>query len=1043
MKKHLFLFAAIILFQFNSTSQYMIWADQMGGASTDYAEGVKVDASGNVYSTGTFQGTADFDPGTGVFNITSYGGPQDIFISKLSSTGAFIWAKRIGGTGGDFSSSIALDAAGNVYITGSFSSTCDFDPSAAVYTVTSQGLQDLFIVKLDPAGNFQWVKTMGTSITEHANSIAIDGAGNIFITGVYGPGTTDLDPSASVASFTSLGAYDVFLAKYNASGTYLWGGSWGSSTNSDGGECVALDAGGNAYVTGYYYSTVDFDPGAGSYTMTSTAGDDVYVTKIDASGNFVWARTVVAGAGGNDRGYGVTIDPSGNVIITGSFSNFPDFDPGPGNVTIGSFGGIDVFVSKLNSAGNYVWAVNLGGTLSECGYDVTTDALGNIYTTGYFSGNPDFMPGAGNYVLICYGVADFFVSKLTPAGTFGWAFQGGGNQDDRGNSIVLDNVASPHICGYFSTNTNFSLPTTYTLNSFGAEDAFVEKLTPCSTAPTIPSAISGSTLICATTTSAYSTNTVASATSYSWTLPGGWTGTSTTPTINITIGPASGIVSITAINPCGSSPVRTLAITVNPVPGTPGSISGPVSLCNTAGSTQYSIATVVGATGYNWTVPAGWTGSSATNIINATPGSSGMFSVAATNSCGAGPLQTLSVSVYTLPGIPGVISGTNTMCENATKTFSVAAVSGATAYAWNLPSGWIGSSTTNIINATASANSGNITVTAINICGTGPAQTKSVTVNPSPTLAISVSNPTPICPPPTNIGGLSMSGSGALSYTWMPGSLTPTNVNIFPQPAGNTTYTLYGTNVNGCVGNTTQFIQVYPLPSLNAGSNSLTCANSTICLNASGSLIIYSWSGPCGYSSGNQADCFPAVAGCGGIFTVGGTDVNGCVNTKTVSVGVSPQPTISASSSTNQLCSGSNATLSGSGGTSYTWAPGGVGASIVISPTSSATYTLDGKDANGCTNTTTITQVVINCPTSVLQLSSGQKELTIYPNPGSGILIVSGAAGKTISVYNVLGVLIHTELPTAATDSKLDITQHPSGIYFVKVGEIIKKIVKE
>jgi hypothetical protein len=1043
MKKLLLLFISIIAIQINSNAQYMVWAEQLGGTNSDFANGLKVDASGNVYSTGYFTGTSDFDPGAGVANLTSFGGSQDIFVSKLNSSGGYVWVKQIGGTGGDYASSIALDAAGNVYITGSFSSTCDFDPSASVYTVTSQGLQDLFILKLDPAGNFQWVKTMGTSISENANSIAIDGSGNILLTGTFGAGTTDLDPSAAVASFTSLGQNDVFVGKYDSNGNYLWGGSWGSSTNSDGGECVALDASGNVYITGYFYSTVDFDPGAGSYTLVSTAGDDVYALKLDASGNFVWAKNVVAGAGGNDRGFGITIDPSGNVIIAGNFSNFPDFDPGPGTVTIGSNGGIDVFVSKLTSAGTYVWAVNLGGTLSESALDVATDAAGNIYTTGYFSGNPDFMPGPGIYNLICYGVADFFVSKLTPAGAFGWAFQGGGNQDDRANSIVLDNNASAHFCGYFSTNTNFSLPTTYTVNSYGAEDAFVEKLTPCSGPPTIPPAISGSTLICATTTSAYSTNTVSGATSYSWTLPGGWTGTSTTPTINVTIGPASGILSVTAINFCGSSPTRTLSITVNPVPGIPGSISGPVSLCNTAGATLYSISPVVGATGYNWTTPPGWTGSSSTNSISATPGSSGVFSVVATNSCGAGPVQTKSVTIYTLPGMPGAISGTNIICENAASNYSVAAIANATAYVWNLPSGWSGASVTNVISATASSNSGNITVSASNVCGTGPAQTKSVTVNPAPSVSITVSTPTPICPPPTNIGGLSMSGSGALSYTWIPSALTASNVNIFPQPAVNTNYTLYGMDANGCVGNTTQFVQVYPLPSLSAGANSISCASSTICLNASGSLIIYSWSGPCGYSSGNQSDCFPAVTGCGGIYTVGGTDINGCVNTKTVSVGVLLQPTISASSSTNQLCSGSNATLTGSGGTSYIWTPGGPGSPIVVNPTSTTTYTLVGTGANGCTNIDSITQVVVNCPAGLQSFNGRKKEFSIFPNPTSGVVTLSGVEGYSVFVYNPLGVLICTELPTASTNCKLDLSKHPNGIYFVKVREVTIKIVKE
>ncbi len=196
----------------NANAQALQWAKSMGGADPDYGLSIALDGSGNVYTTGFFEGTADFDPGAGVFNLTS-AGYRDIYISKLDASGNFVWAKAMGGAFDDLGSSIAIDGSGNVYTTGYFSGTVDFDPGAGVFNLTSAGFEDIFISKLDASGNFVWANAMGGADPDYGSSIALDGSGNVYTTGFF-EGTADFDPGAGVANLTSAGSSDIFVAKY-------------------------------------------------------------------------------------------------------------------------------------------------------------------------------------------------------------------------------------------------------------------------------------------------------------------------------------------------------------------------------------------------------------------------------------------------------------------------------------------------------------------------------------------------------------------------------------------------------------------------------------------------------------------------------------------------------------------------------------------------------------------------------------------------------------------------------------------------------------
>jgi hypothetical protein len=387
-----------------------LWAISMGGtSSTVTSYSIAVDAGGNVYTTGDFWGTVDFDPGPGTYNLTSVGFYSDIFVSKLNANGNFMWAKRMGGFFWNTGTSIAVDASGNVYTTGGFNETVDFDPGSGTYNLTSVGDQDIFISKLDASGNFIWAKSMGGASNDWASSIAVDAVENVYTTGVFN-GTVDFDPGPGTYNVTSAGGIDIFISKLDANGNFLWAKRLGGNVD-DGGNSIAVDAGGNVYTTGYFGVIADFDPGPGTYNLTSAGDDDIFISKLDTNGNFLWAKSM--GGTSWDRGNSIALDAGGNVYTTGEFQGTADFDPGTGTFNLTSVGSWDIFILKLDTSGNYIWAGRMGGTSFERSNSIAVDAGGNVYTTGEFHGTADFDPGTGTFNLTAAGSGDIFVHKMS------------------------------------------------------------------------------------------------------------------------------------------------------------------------------------------------------------------------------------------------------------------------------------------------------------------------------------------------------------------------------------------------------------------------------------------------------------------------------------------------------------------------------------------------------------------------------------------------------------------------------------------------------
>ena len=456
-------------------AQDFVWAKGMGGSLDEVGYSIAVDASGNVYTTGFFRGTTDFDPGAGTANLTSEGG-ADIFVSKLDASGNFVWAKSMGGGEYDAGNSVAVDASGNVYTTGVFYGTVDFDPGEATTNLTPVGESDIFVSKLDADGNFVWAKSLGGGDYDAGNSIAVDALGNVYTTGDF-KGTADFDPGAGKANLISTGGFaDIFVSKLDPSGNFVWAKSLGGN-GTDVGYSIAMDAAGNVYTTGYFQGTADFDPGVAMANLISTEGfADIFVSKLDASGNFVWAK----GMGGSspDFGNSIAVDASGNVYTTGNFKGTADFDPGAATVNLTSSGSEDIFVSKLDASGNFVWARGMGGSSPDFGYSIAVDAWGNVYTTGDFAVQADFDPSAATANLTApEGSRDIFVSKLDASGSFVWAKGMGGIGPDFGRSIAVDASSNVYTTGYFIITADFDPgEETAELTAVGAFDIFVSKL---------------------------------------------------------------------------------------------------------------------------------------------------------------------------------------------------------------------------------------------------------------------------------------------------------------------------------------------------------------------------------------------------------------------------------------------------------------------------------------------------------------------------------------------------------------------------------------
>ncbi len=411
------------------------WASAFGSSSDDESRAVALDGSGNVLITGSFQGTVNF----GGVTLTSAGN-DEIFALKLDSDGSVLWAKSFGGSNVDQGFGIAVDAGGNVFITGGYKGTADFGG----VTLTSAGNFDVVALKLDPDGNTLWAKSFGGSKVDQGSGIAVDAGGNVFITGIFD--TTADFGGVTLTSAGLLVSIDIFALKLDPEGNRVWAKSFGGMVN-DVGFGIAVDGDGNVLITGLFGLNAVF----GGVTLSSAGELDIFALKLDPDGNRVWAKRF--GGSDVDQGRGIAVDGDGNVLITGFFQDNEG----------------DIFALKLDPEGNTLWTRIFGGVFSDHGTGIAVDGAGDVLITGFFHGTVLF----GGVILNSAGGQDAFALKLDPDGNTLWATNFGGTAEDQGTGIAVDGDGNALITGDFREIAHFS---GVTLVSAGNADIFVVKL---------------------------------------------------------------------------------------------------------------------------------------------------------------------------------------------------------------------------------------------------------------------------------------------------------------------------------------------------------------------------------------------------------------------------------------------------------------------------------------------------------------------------------------------------------------------------------------
>lgn len=470
----------IVFLSQNSFAQNYEWASKAGGSSTDGGNATYVDASGNVYVIGFFRGTADFDPSASTYNLTS-AGDADIFIQKLNSSGALVWAKKMGGGGIDSGYDITVDASGNVYTTGFFTGTADFDPGTGTTNFSSAGSYDIYVQKLNSSGNLVWARQMGGTGYDVGRGITVDSGGSVYVTGLFS-NTADFVSGAGNYNVTSDGGFDIFALRLDSSGSLIWVYENSGSTSDDAGQDIAIKSG-LVYITGYFRNTVcfaadgDIDCGQTNscYCFTSAGERDAFVTELDASAGYhSWTRRM--GGTGSDAGEDIAVDALDNIYTVGYFSNTVDFNPGSGTNNLTSAGSTDAFVQKMTSSGVYSWAKKIGGTGADQANSVAV--AGDVYTTGNFSNTVDFNPASGSvFNLSSGGSTDIFIQKLYSSGSFAWAKKMGGTGADLGESIAVDASTRVYTTGNFGSTVDFNPNAgVNSLTASGGNDCFIQKL---------------------------------------------------------------------------------------------------------------------------------------------------------------------------------------------------------------------------------------------------------------------------------------------------------------------------------------------------------------------------------------------------------------------------------------------------------------------------------------------------------------------------------------------------------------------------------------
>ena len=424
-----------------------LWGNGYGNGAGDQSTGaIAVGLDGASYLIGTMTGAVDF--GTGPLVSA---GSQDVFLIKLDVDGNTLWAKRFGSPVEEIGFSAAVDAAGNVVIAGESAGNLDLGGGVLV----GAGGRDVFLAKLDPAGNHLWSKRFGDAGNQFARSLAITSDDDILLTATFAGGL-DLGGGPLV----SAGGTDVALARFTANGAHVWSKRFGDAAVQESAG-AAVDANDNVVVFGGFNGTVDLGGGP----LVSAGQTDLFLARFDPGGGHVWSKRF--GDAATQQAIRADVSPvSGAVAITGRFDGTVDFGGGP----LVAAGG-DVYLAVFDSTGAHLWSRRFGDNMAQTGRGITFDPGGNILTTGVFAGSIDL----GGGPLVSGGGLDVYVAKFTDAGLHLASQRGGDAATQYGIDIATDAMGHVFVTGNFAGQLDLG---GISLLNTGGEDLFLYKLAP-------------------------------------------------------------------------------------------------------------------------------------------------------------------------------------------------------------------------------------------------------------------------------------------------------------------------------------------------------------------------------------------------------------------------------------------------------------------------------------------------------------------------------------------------------------------------------------
>lgn len=453
-KIYFLLLFPLILFCAKSLNAQQVVHEWVGSFQGYYHEETSFtqNVDGDIISAGSYWSNPDFDPGDGFAHKVTEG-LTDIFVLNWDSDRNFNWVTVLGGDGHDQAYDVITDADGNIYITGTFTETVDFDPGDSEFILEAVSGEDIFILKLNALGEFVWAQSFGSTGWDRGTGIALDETGYLFVCGGYF-GTVDFDFGPGISEVTAVAGNDAFVLKMTLDGDLIWVKSFGAE-DADYCSKIELDVTGGISLTGYFRGGSDFDPSDEVYELYI---DDIttytFASKLDFDGNFLWAQAIVSALG--SLPVDLTTDEFGAVYVIGNFNDTIFFDYfGDVDTVTTVTTNTDAFIVKYDADGNYLWGETFGGTGSEAALAIQSDRAGFLYLAGAFNGTTDLDPGAGTAEHVSASSSDSYNLKLDIDGAYVWSDAIGSGGIDRAFDIYPDGEGNVLSIGTFMFDVDF------------------------------------------------------------------------------------------------------------------------------------------------------------------------------------------------------------------------------------------------------------------------------------------------------------------------------------------------------------------------------------------------------------------------------------------------------------------------------------------------------------------------------------------------------------------------------------------------------------